>query len=276
MRLPLQIGLILLTVATATITEAQVAPPPGQFPPRQLNGNSPGAMNKGYSGNGNPGNRNVGNHPANGMPVNNGNPGAQKPSPAVYQPATATAPAATAPSLLDQPATPAQIHLDAGTLAIKAENSTLSSILHDISAKTGMTIDGLSKDQRIFGSYGPASPRDVLAELLDGVGYNVLMVGDLGSGAPRQLSLSPRASDAPGGNRTTQMARQNNTGNDDQDDSVPEQPDNSPQPPIPAPNQDQPANNQPGQNGVKTPQQMLQELQQMRQQQMQQQQQPPQ
>ena len=34
--------------------------------------------------------------------------------------------------------------------------------------------------QRIYGSYGPAPARDVLRQLLDGSGYNVIMVGDRG------------------------------------------------------------------------------------------------
>ena len=59
---------------------------------------------------------------------------------------------------------------------VNADNSALSGILHDISAKTGMTVDGLSRDQRIFGSYGP-SAREVLSALLDGLGYNVMMAG---------------------------------------------------------------------------------------------------
>jgi len=186
-------------------------------------------------------------------------------------------------SLLDQPANPAQIQVDTGKLSVKADNSTLSGILHDISAKTGMTVDGLSRDQRIFGNYGPASPREVLSALLDGLGYNVLMVGALDNGAPRQLVLTPRtgASAAASGNRQMPVTRQNNNGDDD-DDSTPDQPDNTPQPPRPEPNppeanqqpEQTPPANQPGQ--VRTPQQMLQELQQMRQLQQQQQQANPQ
>ena len=162
-----------------------------------------------------------------------------------------------------------------------ADNSSLSGILHDISTKTGMTVEGLSRDPRIFGNYGPAAPREVLSALLDGLGYNVMMVGALNNGAPRTLTLAPRTGGgAAPGNRSTPVAVQNN--GDDDDDSQPEQPDTSmpgrPDQPPPEVNQPQPDQqgpntnpNQPGQ--VKTPQQMLQELQQMRQQQLQQQQQ---
>ena len=252
MRLQLQTGIIFLAVASATITEAQVAPVQQQFPQRQ-------------------------------QP--HGNPAALKPPADVSQQAAVTAQAVpqSALSLLDQPANPAQIQVDTGKLSVKADNSTLSGILHDISAKTGMTVDGLSRDQRIFGNYGPASPREVLSALLDGLGYNVLMVGALDNGAPRQLVLTPRtgASAAASGNRQMPVTRQNNNGDDD-DDSTPDQPDNTPQPPRPEPNppeanqqpEQTPPANQPGQ--VRTPQQMLQELQQMRQLQQQQQQANPQ
>jgi hypothetical protein len=47
---------------------------------------------------------------------------------------------------------------------------------------------------RIFGAYGPGQPRDVLSQLLEGSGYNVLMIGDQGQGAPRQIVLTPRRS----------------------------------------------------------------------------------
>jgi hypothetical protein len=199
-----------------------------------------------------------------------------KPAATVYPQAAAPSTTASSTSLLDQPPTPAQVLLDARTISVKAENSSLSEILHDISSKTGMTIDGLSKDQRIFGSYGPASTREVLSALLEGVGYNVMMVGDLSNGAPRQLLLTPRGADAAGGKSTAPAMRQNNNNNDDDDDTS-DQSDNTPMPPRPNPpeviNQEQhqePAT-PPGQNTIKTPQQMLQELQQMRQQQQQQQ-----
>ncbi|MGC1294209.1 MAG: hypothetical protein WA869_04145 [Alloacidobacterium sp.] len=240
MRLRAQAGFILFAVVTATITEAQNAPNPQQ---PQLHGNAAGVKSRA------------------GITQD-----ALAPSPEVPQ---------VAPSLLDQPAKPAQVQLDAGKLSVQADNSTLSGIIHDISSKTGMTVDGLSRDQRIFGSYGPAAPREVLSALLEGLGYNVMMVGALGNGAPRLVTLTPRTSGgAATGNPPTPAPRQNN---DDEDDSATEQQDNQ-LPPRPEPNPpeaEQPPGNpgQPGQPGqVKTPQQMLQELQQMRQQQQQQQQ----
>ena len=269
MRFQLQTGLFLLVVATATIAEAQVAPLPQQLQQRM-------------------------HRPRPSLPESSSAPGLNPtppitPQQAAVTPLTAPPPAAplTASSLLDQPAKPAQVHVDDGKVSVKADNSALSDILHDISSKTGMTVDGLSRDLRVFGSYGPASPREVLSALLDGAGYNIMMVGSLDNGAPRQLVLTPRtgagAAATPGqgpggGGRQMQGVRPNN--GDDDDDSTPDQQDAQPprpepNPPETAPQPDQtPPAGQPGQ--IKTPQQMLQELQQIRQQQMQQQQANPQ
>jgi hypothetical protein len=78
-------------------------------------------------------------------------------------------------------------------LTVKADNSSLAQILHQVSSKTGMQLDGLGGDERVFGSFGPAAPREVLTALLNGTSYNVVMVGDLPSGAPRELLLTRRS-----------------------------------------------------------------------------------
>ena len=174
-------------------------------------------------------------------------------------------------SLLERPANPASVEAEAGKLFIKADNSSLTAILHDISSKTGMTVEGQPRDQRIFGNYGPANPREVLSALLDGIGYNVMMVGALSNGVPRQLILSTRTGSVGPRPATPIQAQQNANQSDDQDDSTPDQPQEAPpQPPRPEPNPPE-GNKPPEQPGqVKTPQQLLQELQQMRQQQQQQ------
>ncbi|MGC1462779.1 MAG: hypothetical protein WA802_11290, partial [Terracidiphilus sp.] len=99
--------------------------------------------------------------------------------------------------------------------------------------------------------------RDVLAQLLDGTGYNVLMIGDLGEGTPRQILLSSQPTgDAP-------PAANNQTATNDENSDADAQPE--PQPPPPA-----------IRNGFtpgappRTPQQIMQEMQQRQQQQQQQ------
>ncbi len=174
--------------------------------------------------------------------------------------------ATSAPSLLDKPAQPAKVNLGDGHLTVQADNSSLIDILGQVTAASGMTIVGLGQDQRIFGSYGPGNPPEVILALLHGLGYNVVMVGETATGAPKQLTLSPRGSAASGGSNQRQQPRQD----EDSDDEVQAQP--VPEPP-PAPPTSQPQPGQQPNGGVRTPQQMLQELQQMRQMQQQQQQQ---
>jgi hypothetical protein len=150
-------------------------------------------------------------------------------------------------------------------LTIAASNSSLKQILTDVSTATGVKVEGEESDQRIFGSYGPAPARDVLSQLLDGSGYNVLIIGDKGEGTPRQLVLTAKthiAPQSPGGNA---QARQNS------EDDAPEEPEPPPEQPN-NPIQHRPFNGQPG----RTPEQMQQEQQQrMQQLQQQQQNQPP-
>jgi hypothetical protein len=175
------------------------------------------------------------------------------------------APAAVtaAPSLLDKPAQPATVTLQSGRLAVAADNSSLTDILHQLSSTSGMTIDGLDKDTRVFGNYGPGDPREILSTLLDGAGYNVMMVGNTASGAPRQLVLSVR-SNAPIPAQPVTAAPEPD---DDQDDNVPLN-NNFPQPGDIQPHTSlAPAPQPPNPNGTpKTPQQILQELRQQQQQ----------
>jgi len=105
--------------------------------------------------------------------------------------AAASAPPAPDWPINDQPK-PAEISWNKEQLRIDATNSSLQQIMTDVASATGASIDGLAKDERIFGAYGPAPARDVLAQLLQGAGYNIVMVGDQGQGAPRQIILSAR------------------------------------------------------------------------------------
>jgi hypothetical protein len=88
----------------------------------------------------------------------------------------------------------ASVTWDSQGLRIEAENSSLQQILKDVSVATGAKVEGLTTDQRVFGDYGPGQAREVLSQLLDGSGYNVIMIGDQGEGTPRQIVLSSRNS----------------------------------------------------------------------------------
>jgi hypothetical protein len=161
---------------------------------------------------------------------------------------------------------PASVVWDATGLRINASNSSLQQILNEVSTETGAKIEGSVPDQRIYGEYGPGQARDVLTQLLQGSGYNILLAGDLGMGAPRQIVLSPRRTGtAPANNAAVDRAQQ------DQDDEVPEQPEEPPPPVVQTPIPNRPGF---GPNGpVRTPQQVMEEMQQRQQQQQQQQQQ---
>ena len=130
----------------------------------------------------------------------------------------------------DKPET-ARIVWDSHGLRIEAANSSLAEILSEVSTLTGAHVDGFATDARVYGQYGPAPARDVLSQLLDGTGYNVMMIGDIGAGAPRQIILSTRsaASAIPAAHTTT-------ANDDDADVDEPVQPQPFPlQQPLRAP-----------------------------------------
>jgi len=90
----------------------------------------------------------------------------------------------------NDPPTAASVHWDSRGLSVEATNSSLTQILKEITIQTGITVEGQGGDQRIFGFYGPGAARDILKQLLDGTGYNLLMIGEQGPGIPRRLVLS--------------------------------------------------------------------------------------
>ena len=96
----------------------------------------------------------------------------------------------------DAAAGPPHVNLNGGTLTVEANNSDLSTILKDVAAASGMTIDGLNKSARVFGVYGPGTPRDVLTDLLSDTGYNFLMVGGANGTVPRELVLTAQNSNS--------------------------------------------------------------------------------
>ncbi len=153
----------------------------------------------------------------------------------------------------DQPAA-ASVVYDSRGLLVVASNSSLAQILKEVSIDTGAKLEGMSADphsmdERIYGTYGPGSARDVLNQLLDGSGFNVLLIGDRGQGTPRRIVLSPQSGSAMP-NTAHNTPPQPSADDNDSDQSPPE-PEQEQVPP------------QPGQNGtpvpMRTPQQMIQE-----------------
>lgn len=92
---------------------------------------------------------------------------------------------------------PAAVSLSRGRLMIIGHGSDLAQILHSLAAKTGMVFEGASPHARIFGSYGPGAPREVLTQLLGDTGSNFVMTGNMAPGAPLRIMLSPQSKAPP-------------------------------------------------------------------------------
>lgn len=152
--------------------------------------------------------------------------------------AIATPPVPLAPPLPNWPVNnkPAEATVvwDSRGLLIQASNSSLDQILKDVSLKTGVKVEGIGADERIFGTYGPGPARDVLSQLLDGSGYNILMVGDQGEGTPRRIVLSgrPNGPAPPPGNPNPVVSNDNDAENDQDSEARQFEP-NPVLPPVP-------------------------------------------
>ena len=84
-----------------------------------------------------------------------------------------------------------QVVFHDGLLTVTAQDSSLNAVLHEIARQTGMRISGGVRDDRVFGSYGPATPSAVLSTLIEGTGSNMLLVNNAAD-APAELILTPR------------------------------------------------------------------------------------
>ena len=160
----------------------------------------------------------------------------------------------------NQPPTQARVSWDSRGLRIEASNSSLDQILRQVAADTGAKLEGLIQDQRVFGSYGPGPESDVLWKLLDGSGYNVLMIGGRDA-TPLEIVLSARSSTSP-----LTAANNQNRSNSERFESKP-QPDYPPDPPRPQPIQNPFGNGEPSRDPLQFMQEILQRQQQIDQQQ---------
>jgi hypothetical protein len=204
-----------------------------------------------------------------------------------------------------------QVSYQNNQLTISAENSTLSSILWAVRARTGATIEMPPETaaERVAVQLGPGSPREVLAQLLDGSRFDYIIMGSnqdpnavsqvvltsrRGAGGAPGGSAAPPTAVAGGGTQAQPPSRmQPPPMPPDEEDEPEPQAEPAPTPPMPAagqvqptpipptqispqtPGQPAPGQANPGQsNQVKTPEQLLQELQQMQRQQQGQQQRP--
>jgi hypothetical protein len=131
----------------------------------------------------------------------------------------------------NQPPNQAKVSWDSRGLEIEASNSSLYQILHQVAADTGAKLEGLTQDQRIFGTYGPGPARDVLSKLLDGSGYNVLMIGGRDADAPLEVVFFANSS----ANQQTAANSPNRSNPEDDDAAEPLEPEPPPPPPTKTP-----------------------------------------
>jgi hypothetical protein len=177
-----------------------------------------------------------------------------------------------------------------GQLSIQSNNATLAQVLRSVQAKTGASFDipASANSDRVVAQLGPGQPRDVLATLLNGSKFNYIIMGSpTQPGSVQKLILMPRQNTPITNTAQNRPAPQPQPEPQADDDYSP--PDSTPvedntanqaQPPggyrpgftpnmpnQPGENQPEPDNNGQPQQGVKTPEQLLQELQRMQQQQ---------
>ena len=184
-------------------------------------------------------------------------------------------------------AVPPQVTFENNQLTIIAPNSTLSDILRAVRKQTGAEIDVPSAPERVVTHLGPGPARDVLADLLNGSRFNYVLLGSPSdeaaltrvvlvpkSGSSQQITENPVVQNVPNPGQPAEMVAPPPAAEANEADGVDDNSTNADEN-----NNDQQAGEVeqapvPDQNGVKTPQQMLQEMQQ-RQMQLQQQQQQP-
>lgn len=96
----------------------------------------------------------------------------------------------TAPTMREIQERPASVEYLDGRVAVLADNSSLSEIIRDVARRAGMAVQGDVVDERVFGSYGPAAPAEVLTALLKGTGSNMLVVANASRAS--ELILTPK------------------------------------------------------------------------------------
>ena len=159
------------------------------------------------------------------------------------------------------PAVAPEVSFENGLLTITAPNSTLGDILRAVRQQTSADIDvPPNADERVALRLGPAPPREVVADLLNGSRFNYVLLGspENASALVRVVLVAKTGSDNPAATTQANAAVPPVTAKpaddaDAADNTVDESADQA------ATEADETPPDEPG---VKTPQQMLQEMQQ--------------
>ena len=129
--------------------------------------------------------------------------GVSKPSPVPPAPQPPPPP----PTPEQMPPVPPQVSYSNGLLTIVANNSTLSDVLRAVAARIGATIDAPPQlgAERVAARIGPGTPRDVMTDLLNGPGFDYILVGADGDpNAVRSIILTANRSSSSAGTAVTQ------------------------------------------------------------------------
>jgi hypothetical protein len=171
---------------------------------------------------------------------------------------------------------PPQVTYENNQLTIVAPNSTLADILRAVRKQTGADIEVPAAPERVVTHLGPGPAREIVAELLNGSRFNYVLLGSpsdqsaltrvvlVAKSGPQEVTPNPvAAGSAPppnpaAGQPEPEPAPEAEAEAEAADDNSNADDNNADQQPAEA-EQTQPAEQQ---NGVKTPQQMLQEMQQ--------------
>lgn len=122
-----------------------------------------------------------------------------QPSPPAVQPdseAIVDLPPAPPPTPEQGPSSPPEVNFQNGQLTIVARNSTMSDVLNAVKQKTGASVDMPTvSSERVVGRFGPGSPREVMAQLLNGSHYDYVLLGSPADpGALEKVVLMARVS----------------------------------------------------------------------------------
>jgi hypothetical protein len=99
-----------------------------------------------------------------------------------------------------KPAAKVEVDFLGGKLTIRASKATLAEVLYEVQRKTGADIPIPSAAQReqVSGIFGPAPAREALASLLNGSGFNfILVASDHDPSQLRSVVLTPRGDAVP-------------------------------------------------------------------------------
>lgn len=109
----------------------------------------------------------------------------------------------------EMPPKPPRVSYVGGQLTVVADNSMLNDVLNGIRSAAGIKMEGLGgSNDRVFGQFGPASPRVVIDSLLNGSHYDFIILSALDTpDTVQRVILSPRTNSPNGAMAASNQGR---------------------------------------------------------------------